>query len=241
MRRTKSYALLIGFGLLGLLSCEPEPELQKTADINFNLEYNVDGLPVQTDTILYTNAAGNNYSISKLQYYISDITFASYTKSYTDPNVHYIDLKDPSTSTISLSEIPIEKYYRISFKIGLNSEMNYSGSLDPTIENMNMGWPDMMGGGYHFLKMEGHFTDNTGGDVGYAMHIGTDPTLVNVSIDFPIAISYNNDDLVLDMNINQWFENPNTYDLNSGNYTMGDNTNMGLISQNGPSTFSIHR
>ena len=34
-----------------------------------------------------------------------------------------------------------------------------------------MAWPDVMGGGYHFLKLEGHYKKDSL-LAGYAMHIG---------------------------------------------------------------------
>lgn len=90
-----------------------------------------------------------------------------------------------------------------------------------------MEWPQLMGGGYHFLKLEGNYIDNSA-TYGYAMHLGTNNCLIPIKLFSPIHIS--NDaktKLKLKMNINEWFKNPHLFDFNlDANNIMGDSINM---------------
>jgi hypothetical protein len=52
--------------------------------------------------------------------------------------------------------------------------------LSTTLDNLNMAWPTAMGGGYHFLKMEGHYLDSLNTNQGYAIHIGKNENLMPV-------------------------------------------------------------
>ncbi|MEO7080154.1 MAG: MbnP family protein, partial [Flavobacteriales bacterium] len=111
--------------------------------------------------------------------------------------------------------------------LGLTPTLNVTGGLPNTMDNINMAWPDPMGGGYHFIKFEGHFT--TGGtSSGYAMHIGKNDFLPHCDLPQAFTITGSGGKLLLTFNLNEVFRTPNTYDLAAGNYSMG---NMGLMTQ----------
>ena len=215
------------------------PDPVATANIDFHIRYHVDGKQLEFDTMLYKNAAGNEYSVSRLHYYIAGlILLPAKGNPIRDKTVHYIDAKEAATNTFNLKNMPAGNYSGISLLIGLDSISNKTGFLPATIENMNMAWPDMMGGGYHFLKLEGHFRD-TISVTGFALHIGTDECLVKVDIDQPFAIGPEHKALQLSMNLNEWFERPFTYDLATGHYTMGISLKMLKIAQNGKDVFTL--
>jgi hypothetical protein len=102
-----------------------------------------------------------------------------------------------------------------------------------------MAWPDMMGGGYHFMKLEGSYVDSTG-TYGYAMHVGKNAYLVNCTMShhFDLNTGLNAKELV--MNVNEWFKNPAIYDFNvDGNYSMGVMAAMTKLKNNGTDIFTI--
>ncbi len=235
---------------LGFVACSkddseptptPPPGPAQENSITFNIQYNVDGQSIIRDSILYYNEAGNQYSIYNLLYYLSEIKL---TKSDGNTvllkNIHYVDCFDPATNTFILKNIPAGEYSGISFNIGIDSLHNEHDSLPNTVENINMEWPDMMGGGFHFLRLEGYFTD-AGNNYGYAMHIGTNPCLIPVQLPNAITVTAESQtNLTLKMNVNEWFRNPNTYDFNiDGNYTMGNMPLMMKITENGHDVFTF--
>ena len=102
-----------------------------------------------------------------------------------------------------------------------------------------MEWPDGMGGGYHFLKFEGHFVDS-GNTFGFAMHIGTNNYLVNGKLWARITLGDGVNTLNVGMNMNEWFKNPAVYDFNmDGNYSMSSMMAMEKLMMNGADVLKI--
>ena len=101
-----------------------------------------------------------------------------------------------------------------------------------------MAWPDVMGGGYHFLKLEGHYKKDSL-LAGYAMHIGQNGFRVSVGLHCNLILPQNGDaDFNMTMNVNEWFKNPNIYNFNTdGVFTMGDTILMKKLLQNGADVF----
>jgi len=209
--------------------------------INFSIQYEVDGEELEFDTARYFNAANNRFSVSKLEYYISNLTLIGDDgELFASNDIHLINARNESAIAFSVLNIPVKNYSGISFNIGLIPKQNKSGSLPPTLENRNMAWPEPMGGGYHFLKLEGHVIDSIGTRSGYAMHLGTDTCLIHLTLKRLMVVQYQNQRMNLTMNVNEWFSNPNVYDLSVNNYNMGNQGRMLEIAQNGASTLTLN-
>lgn len=216
---------------------QPQPQPQY---VSVNLSFECDGAALVKDQFNYTNAAGNNYSVNRLQFYLADFTLRKTdgTEVKSD-EVVYVDCFANKNLSFNLSKIPQGTYDRIKFCIGLPPSQNITGALPNTIDNTNMAWPDMMGGGYHFLKMEGQFK-HAGNTYGYALHLGKNPHLVRIESSKSFNLTGTSSTLSMKMNINEWFRTPHTYDLNSdGNYTMGTDSLMLKIAENGTDVFII--
>ena len=73
MKRLFSACLL--FVIAGWLSsCTKTKAVKTNADLRVTFVNEVDGKPITFGGLNYTNAAGNNYSVDLLKYYISDFT-----------------------------------------------------------------------------------------------------------------------------------------------------------------------
>jgi hypothetical protein len=222
-------------------TAEPSPDPDPSGTLNLNIDFSVDGTALQFDTIAYINAAGNEYSVYTLVFYLSKIELIKQNGSaLLLKNWHYVDARTGNTLNLQLTDIPNGNYTGIRFNIGLDAAQNISGSLPATAENLAMEWPDAMGGGYHFLKLEGYFNDSTG-TPGYAMHLGTDSCLVTANpINYNFSFDGNVINKTLVMNINEWYRNPQVYDLNAdGNYSMGNMLLMQKLRNNGKDVFTI--
>jgi hypothetical protein len=87
------------------------------------------------------------------------------------------------------------------------------------------------------MKLEGLFHDCTS-LFGFAMHLGNNPYVVPVTLNRSLPHNGTADTLRLNMNINEWFENPYIYDFNvDPNYSMGIDTAMMKLSRNGKDVF----
>jgi len=226
--------------LFSLIACE-QWENRGTGSLVLTLSYAVDDQSLNFNMMLYSNDAGNQYSVSKVAYFVSniglheedDVTFSTST-------VYYVNASEPATNTIRVDSIPVGNYSGFTLSIGLNPTHNQTGYLPNTTENLNMLWPEPMGGGYHFLKFEGHYLDNNSDVSGFAMHLGNNENLVTMHFDHPISIEHSDYHIELEMNLNEWFRNPNLFDLSAdGSYIMDDIDAMSLIAENGMNVFSI--
>lgn len=225
--------------VLYLLSCNRD-EIPLSSSLTLQLDYTVDQKNLFIDTSWYINSAGNSFTINHLEYYISGITFIrSAGDSVRISDYFYIDATKAEYASIQIRNIPMGSYESLVLHIGLLPDQNISYALPPTIENSNMAWPGMMGGGYHFMKLEGYLIQNTQ-QVGYAVHLGNNPHLVRCVIPMPFHLYAGHQNAKLVMNINEWFDHPSRYDLiQDGNYTMGDSLLMSKVAKNGQDVFTL--
>jgi hypothetical protein len=209
-------------------------------DLSFN--YKIDNDPFMVNHFMYYTPAGYNYSISNISYYISRLNLIKADSTYLPiKDFLFIDALTSETNDFILATIPEGDYIGIKFNIGLDTSQNISFILPPTTENNNMQWPQLMGGGYHFLKLEGNYKD-TLGTYGYAMHLGTNNCLIPIKFFKPITITKDTKTTIrFTMNINEWFKNPNLFDFNTdANNIMGDSINMKKIAENGSDVFTLN-
>ena len=143
--------------LLLLTSCGDD-EIKSVAP-QFVFQHNVNGSELQRGVMNYTNQAGNVYEVDELQYFISEITLTKtdgqLVKITSDSAIHYVDLDIPSTLKWNPKDmIPPGEYKSITFVFGINEAKNKTGLFVNPPER-DMFWPELMGGGYHFMKMNG--------------------------------------------------------------------------------------
>ena len=141
----------------------------------------------------YTNAASEEFSVSILQYFISNIQFTLVDgKQFTVPqdSSYFFVQEDDSLSQQCTIHIPPGQYKSVSFIIGIDSLRSVSridkrkGVLDPSATNMYWGWNS----GYIFLKMEGISAAAPEDAIGlrkYRYHVGgfggyNSPTINNI-------------------------------------------------------------
>jgi hypothetical protein len=212
----------------------PVPAVSNTTLL---IEHHIDDVPLTYDTLRYTNAMGHMFSVTRLEYYLSEITLlgTNGTQDLVLPGPYYIN--GTAGNRFDLGTLPAGEYAGATALLGLTAAMNQTDSLPNTTENINMAWPVPMGGGYHFMKFEGHFLDN-GTSNGYAMHIGRNENLPVCTMPEPFTVA-SGGEVVLRFNLNQVFREPNVYDLSTGNYSMGSMMLMGQLRDNCANAFDI--
>ncbi|MFZ1331783.1 MAG: MbnP family protein [Flavobacteriales bacterium] len=205
--------------------------------VTLNIEHHIDDAPLFYDTIRYTNAMGHSFSVSRLEYYLSEITLLGTNGSQNIILQGPFYINGTAGNSFDLGTLPEGEFAGATAFLGLTPAMNLTDSLPNTIENINMAWPVPMGGGYHFMKFEGHFLDN-GTSTGYAMHIGRNENLPICTMPDAFTVA-NGGEIVLRFNLNQVFREPNIYDLSTGNYSMGSMMLMGQLRDNCSNAFNI--
>lgn len=213
------------------ISCKNNDDTVNPVNVDFTFTHNWDGSTIVNadfEVTPYTNAHGEILKISKLVYLISDITFTSSTGVIYDAgDFNLVDVREEQNLTFTPNlQIPPGDY-DVSFTFGFDDEDNINGAypdLNLTPEGP-WGVPLPMGGGYHYMRMEGKFTNPAapGPEVGFAYHtirandMSTMPmTLLDTSfeVDLGQVTISDNTNIEIKMNAAEWFKNPNLWDLN---------------------------
>lgn len=218
----KKIAILLGAILLCAACHKP------TGTVRVHFSFSVDGEELQQDTMLYQNAAGNRYEVTEAQYFISNVilTLSDGTQHAikSDQCAHYVDADIPGTLVWNpTDELPVGAYKAITFVFGLAPELNITHAYTDAPEN-NMSWPAVLGGGYHYMKINGRWQAPDETAHPFNLHSGRvltaegDTLEHSFTVTLPLAQkTLSKDgvmDIVLDMNINRWFISPHIYDFN---------------------------
>lgn len=244
---------IVVFSLLTLLSCSKNNDNTITqANITFNFAHNWDGTTVTNsdfNIIKFTNSFGTQLSVSKLQYLVSNIKFEnSKGETIVLDSYNLVDVTNNTNLFFSPSNtIPTGTYSKVTFTFGFNNEYNYQNYTDLNSVSWNV--PAMLGGGYHFMQLEGKFIDNSATQTGYAYHTiravdNSGSELVFQDTFFEVNLGEvtitNNAVFNIKMNIAEWFKNPNTWNLNVlNNMLMSNFTAQQMMFQNGQNVFSL--
>ena len=240
-------ALIMLFGCVSD-SNETEPASQIT--LNFNHYWDEHRITnTDLNSLSFINEFGNLLSIERLRYLISGIVLTKEDGRIIE--IQGYNLTDISNET-SLTYIPEELvehgyYSNISFIFGFTNQNNTDGSyIDLNSKSWNV--PSMLGGGYHFMQMDGKFLNNENQEQGYNYHairaanspdntvsqdtfFKVDLGAFNATIDTEINIS---------VNIAEWFKNPNIWDLNELNQMLMPNYEAQIMMyENGQDVFSL--
>ena len=210
-------------------------------NVNFVFTQNWDGEIIENsdyETTTYTNEFGTELKLSKLVYLISDVTFiASDGTTYDAGDYNLIDARTASNVNFTPNiQIP-EGEYDVSFTFGFDDEDNDKPDGYPDLNSADGTWavPGPLGGGYHYMRMEGTFIDASSATQTFQYHTirankhttlppgpGTLDLLPEHSFVVNLGtISIGNDTSIeVAMNAAEWFKNPNTWDLNVNSSVM---------------------
>lgn len=235
------------FATLLFSSCkkdDPKPGVSPPETVSYlRFTSEVDGVAVEYDTIKYVNEFGNQFGIETVRYFISNVEFVgSDGDAVAVDEAIYVDMRDPGYDLKEYtSTLPNGIYTEMRFTFGLDSAMNQTGAF-PNFPETAMEWPIMMGGGYHYMKLEGKYID--GGSYNhFNFHtgpLGGNQNYFQVNIPMYVEIIDGSFDVTLTMEIQNWFRNPNTFDLTAiFGGMMGDQTKQLLVKENGHDVFHV--
>ncbi len=203
---------LIIFSFIFFNSCETEDGIQ--IEIHFRQFVNQNQLELHN--MIYENEASNLYSVEKLSYVISDLTlyFQNGESMFLD-DYYFIDLNNQNSLEIKNIDIP-SLCVSVSFTYGFSQNHNVTDAYlnDPNNFHNLMLWPTTLGGGYHYMKLEGEYLDNYGEQKFYNTHTGgLYGNDYSMSYLFDFDASENQSKIYIDMNINNIYNDP-IYDFN---------------------------
>ncbi len=263
MKRRDTVFWGLGVLLLSLMiSCGDKPTPEPIHPVlRVRIHHTVDGEPIVFDQLRYENEAGNPYLVSEIQYFLSDLALhykGGETVMLNEENpFHYVDTD--LTYTLSwpvtdpLKEGVIEG---VSLRLGFRDAVNES-FMFPDPPERDMFWPEHLGGGYHYMKLNGKWipADGSHANLPFNFHLGrgqlydslgTVTAYVDNSMPFAFqGLSHplkEGDTLFLDltMQVENWFRNPHAYDHDAwGGFIMSNQEAMRCAVENSHDVFNL--
>lgn len=252
---TTRLKLLWVFTLLLCASCSEDENNENAVEqvnVTIDFSHSWDGEEVTNadfNTLKYTNANGEQMSIELLRYLVSDVTFTSSEgESIVIEGYNLVDVTNNSGLSTALGQTIQAGTYQVSFTFGFDNEDNLDGAyLDLNSASWNV--PMMLGGGYHYMQLEGKYLAADATEVGYQYHAiravditGDEPRFQDTFFEVNLGTVnlIENGTITVDMNIAEWFKNPNQWDLNSlGQRLMPNFDAQVMMFENGQSVFQL--
>ena len=248
------YTVLI-FSLVILFGCNSDSDHTiESTNITMVFSHYWNDTPISNsefNSLNYTNAHGELLSIERLRYLISDVTL-------TKPDGQTILLEGYNlidvTNQTGLSYTPVDQittgtYTNVSFVFGLVNEKNTDGAYtDLNVASWNV--PMMLGGGYHYMQLDGKFINSNNEAQGYNFHAiraadnpGANPSFPQDTffrVNLGAITVGTNEKINVAMHIEKWFKNPNTWDLNLYNQMLMPNSAAQILMyENGQNVFTL--
>lgn len=224
--------------------------VESNVAITFKFIHNWDGTAInssslQTETV--TNANGEIMNMTRFRYLVSRLVLTNENgDTYSFDGYKFTDLSNESTYNFNPENNGIPKgVYTLKFIWGFNETDNMDGAY-PDLNSASWNWPEMLGGGYHFMQFDGMYNVDTTA-MPFNFHNGTARVSADVyeqnfaEILLPTILTItNNATIEVKMNIAEFFKNPNTWDLNVLDTSLMPNYDaQKMIQANVTTVFSI--
>ncbi len=167
------------------ISCSREVMDPQTGSLAVRFDNVVGGADLNLNGTTYTNSSGEPYTISALNYFVSNIRLRKVDGSEyvvpQDSSYFLVRESDATSQTIRLNNVPLAQYTGLSFLVGVDSLRSVSGVdkrtgvLDPGTGSPMAGMAWDWNTGYIFLKLEGNspvVNPDATGNRNYRFHIG---------------------------------------------------------------------
>lgn len=166
MKHTITIGLLSVITLaLAVFACDP-PDTSPTelGHMRFVVDNVVGTSDLKLGTDTYQNAAGESFTVTKFNYFLSNIHLRREDGSDfvvpQDKSYFLVEEDKPASQTITLTDVPVGNYTGITFLVGVDSLRSLAnisqrtGVLDPGVATHDpMYWE--WNSGYIFMKLEG--------------------------------------------------------------------------------------
>lgn len=234
-----------------LIACSKDDDTpQNNVNLTFNFTHNWDGTTLTNQNFGefdFVNENDDVIALDRVRYLISNVRFFNQSGNIiTLEGYQLIDLSNEGSLSFSLNEIlPEVDYTGISFTFGFDEGFNISGAYSD-LNSVSWNWPENLGGGYHFLQMDGNY-ETLEGPQPFNFHMGTARVSVGnfeanyrqVFLSAAFSLAENNT-IEFKMNVAEWFKNPNTWDLNELNTDLMMNYEaQKMMYENSGSVFSL--
>jgi hypothetical protein len=217
--------------------------------VQLEISHVVGRQPMQLRKAYYTNAAGDTFNITLFKYYLSNFSLTDNNGGKVALAPAYFLISEDSTASkkIVLQQCPEGTYTALSFMIGVDSVLNFSGpqsgALDP-LYGMFWTWNS----GYIMAKLEGTSPSSRLPNHMLQFHIGgyraphVTQRLVTLPLPSPLVISQQRQPRVsLEADAMNWFNGPYAVSFRQMAGFMTPGTPADRIADNYQHMFSVKK
>ncbi len=234
MRYTVSFVVTVF--LIAGCSKSSETDYVRSGRVQVVFSHEVDQKLLLPDTLLYSTGTKHLYKVADLQYFVSDFILwqkgGKPVQIMAGLGIHYVDMRVPETLSWAPADgITPGACDSVSFTFGISAAKNISNRF-PNPPERDMAWPDILGGGYHYMKMNLEYTSHAASGLKpFMFHLGIgqlysaampnpDSITGYVQNDFRVTIptmftvvSGKICTIECAMQIDRWFDGPATFDF----------------------------
>ena len=235
----KNKILLFSLVAIILSSCTKDQEPNVT-NLIINFTQTIQNEDLYLGTFSYMNTQEQEYSVDRLWYIMSNITLHTENgNNIIIKDAHFIDVENPNTLTLVIDDLENNNYTAISYTMGLDSNQNISNLYLNEDFHTKMFWPEPMGGGYHYMKLEGNFNNettfyntHTGGTMGMDFSFSNTDSISLITDENTEKI-----ELSINMEIANWYKGLYSIAL-SNEGIMGNTDIQAQLKANGANVFT---
>lgn len=254
MKQSPLLLVMILFLVVGCNSDKDDNPSPTNIQLNFSHFWEGDTVENSDfNSLKYSTENGDLISIERLRYLISDLRLTKADgETILLEGYNLVDVTNQTNLSYSpVDQITTGSYTNISFVFGFTNEKNTEGAYN-SLNAVSWNVPVLLGGGYHYMQLDGKFMNSENEVQGYNFHAiravdnpGNNPsfpqdTFLQVNLG-EITIG-TDQDINIVMNIAEWFKTPNTWDLNQYNQMLMPNSSAQIMMyQNGQNVFSLQQ
>jgi cytochrome c peroxidase len=194
--------------------------------VRLAVESRFNGQPLSFDTANLTNSAGQVFSVTRLDFLLSEFSLRRRGGEWQPvTNWRAALLLGKGRSIAQLDNVEPGEYDCIRFHVGLEPVLNHSNPalyppghpLNPDVNGLHWGWA----GGYVFFALEGLWRDARNEWRGYSYHLGNDPQLMTVELPVQLTLDASKE-IVLTLDLAKLFSQKFGDDNTSTHSRRGD-------------------
>ena len=203
----------------------------------------VDFAPVTFDALGYKTESGQSYSLTRLDFILSEMALKKPDGSWLGMKdwFAYLSLRE-ARDGFTLNGVPDGQYDAVRFQVGVRPVINQTDAtthpanhpLNPTVNTLWWGWQ----GGFVFMAIEGGWRKADGSISGYSFHVATDRQLMTVEV--PCALDLSKDtQLTLKLDPTGIFKGITLSDERSSTHSRGEDELASQLHSNIEQAFTV--
>lgn len=212
--------------LVSISACVKRPlpavtQPTETGSLNFSIDHVAGGEELELHNKWYLTPNGDSLKLTTFNYYLSNFVLTDVNgNEYKQPESYYLIREDkPATKKFTIPGVPVGKYKKLRFLIGVDSARNVSGAQTGALDQSNgMFWD--WNTGYIMAMIEGVSPQSNMFNNLVIFHLGgfrkADNVTRVVELTLPETIEVtasNNHSVHIKGDVMEWFKTPHLIDI----------------------------